>query len=74
MNGSEAEGGIGAKAGAELHQASPGARVTHELMMDRLTGRQIRRPTHAALVQRTLLRSDAPCAGEEPFRFEVPKA
>ena len=74
MNGSEEEGGIRAKAGAELHQASPGARVTHELMMDRLMGRHIRYPSYAALVQRTLLRSDAPFAGNEPFRFEMPKA
>jgi len=74
MNGSKAESGIRAKAGAELHQASPGACIVHELMMDRLTGRQIRLPTYAALVQRTLPRSDAPCAGDKPFRFEVPKA
>ena len=74
MNGSEAEGGIRAKAGTELHQDPPGARVMHGLMMDRLTGRHIRCPTYAVLVQRTLPRSDAPCAGDKPFRFEVPKA
>ena len=74
MNGAEVEGGIRAKAGAELHQVSPGACIVHELMMERFTGRHIRCPTYAVLVQRTLPRSDAPCAGDKPFRFEVPKA
>ena len=73
MNGSAAEGEIGAKAGAELHQDTSGARVMHEFVTGRLTGRHIKRPTYAALFQRMLQRSVAPCAGVEPNRL-VPRA